>query len=121
MAFDIERGVDLARLVALAAAGAREELASSVRRAQAASRSAEGRAYCNRIELEIDLKLLRLAGAMSREDDRRWHRWLGEHRERVIDFVLDRGDWVPAALVAAGTLLGRAVHPRSTWRAASAW
>jgi hypothetical protein len=36
----------------------------------------------------------------------------------MTDAVLDRDDWLPAAVQTAATLLHRAAHPRSTWRQA---
>lgn len=118
MGFDVARGLDLPLLVYLAACGEREALGFAVGKALERIRHSEHRVYCNRIELAIALRLLRLAGRIRPGDARRWREWLSRNHDHLTDAVWARGDWRPAALVAATSLLNRARHARSAWRAA---
>lgn len=119
MEFDVARGLDLPWLVYLAALGERAELERAVHTARERTRGAIGtRHYVNRLELELVMRLRRLAGAMSREELRRWRAWLREGRGQTVDAVFDRGDWLPGVVGATAAVLRRAAHPRSTWRGA---
>jgi D-aspartate ligase len=116
MGFDVSRGLDLPYLVYLAATGERRELERAVEAARARPDAAPGGVYCHRIDLEIDLRLQRWAGRISRKDCDRWRTWLS--RNRVTDAVMDPDDWAPGVADAAAALLRCALHPRSTWRSA---
>ena len=117
MGFDVSRGVDLPYLVYLAATGERRELESAVGVARRQANETPAGVYCHRIDLVIDLQLRRWAGRISRKDCERWRFWLS--RNHVTDAVMDREDWAPGLASAAGALIQRAVHPRSTWRSAN--
>lgn len=119
MAFDVQRGLDLPWLVYLAAIGERAELERAVHLARARIGGAVGmRHYTNRVELEVVMRLRRMAGAMSRAELRRWRRWLRDGRHQTVDAVFDRDDWVPGVVGAANAVIARALHPRSAWRGA---
>lgn len=118
MAFDVARGLDLPRLVYLAAIGDSAGLRRAVLAAQATVGEREGRVYGNRIETEITLRLLRWAGRIDAAEDAQWHQWLSGSRARRNDAVLDRRDWKPGAVEVLGAVLRRLAHPRSTWRSA---
>jgi predicted ATP-grasp superfamily ATP-dependent carboligase len=119
MGFDVARGLDLPWLVYLAALGERAELARAVKTTRERTKGAVGtRHYTNRIELEIVMRLRRIAGAMTRDELLGWRRWLAAGRGQTTDAVLDRGDWMPGILEATTAVFRRAVHPRSTWRGA---
>ena len=112
--FDVSRGSDVPYLVYLAATGNRSELERAAREARRKGDSVPAGVYCNRIDLEITLQLRRWAGRVTQEDGERWRRWLASNR--VVDAVIDRQDWGPGLAEAAGALVRRAIHPRSTWR-----
>lgn len=117
MGFEVARGLDVPVLAYLAAVGAGGELR---RRTEAVgtSRRTSQDAYCNRTELEITLQLLLLAGRIRPHEERGWRAWLEGHRRSVTDAVLDHDDWMPGIVETAGSVLRRALHPRSAWRAA---
>jgi len=119
MEFDVARGLDLPLLTYHAAVGSSHALRQLVDRAESSARDEQGgaRVYCNRIELEIMLRLRRLAGAIAPAELDQWKRWLASH-EVMTDAVLDRRDWLPGAVEAATAIVRRALHPRRTWLAA---
>lgn len=118
MAFDVARGLDLPWLVYLASTGDRDGLAAALDEMRTRTRARGNRAYCDRVELEIAQGLLTLAGRSDRADGRRLRRWLADHRDGLVDAVLDRRDWLPGLVEAIGGLWRRARHPRSEWRSA---
>lgn len=117
MAFEVARGLDVPLLVYSAAIGAQKDVKRCVENARKCA-VVNGGVYCNRVELEIALRLLSLAGRIDARDQRRWHEWLEAHRGALTDAVLDRDDWLPAVAEVTAALLRCAIHPRSTWRAA---
>lgn len=116
LAFDVGRGLDLARLAYLGAVGDRAGLEASFAEARRAAGRREGRVYCNRIQLEIYLVLLRLTGSIGRPEARRWRRWVAEHRSLLTDAVLDPEDRKPGAAEAAASIWGNLRHLRSALR-----
>lgn len=119
MAFDIARGLDLPRLVYLAAMRQHDALALAIETAQRRTAHPNGHAaYTNRIAIELLTRLRRLAGGMSASEEVRWRGWLQAHDEGVTDAVFDRDDWMPSVVEAGAALYECARHPRSTWRAA---
>ncbi|MBX7116364.1 MAG: carbamoyl-phosphate synthase [Myxococcaceae bacterium] len=121
MGFDVSRGLNLPMLVYLAAAGHPHELQAAVGAAQRQVRHARARVYCNRVELEVVLSLLRMAGRLEEREYRKWRQWLRQHRNEQTDPLIDGDDWLPAALGGLAAVLARVAHPRSTWRAAREW
>jgi predicted ATP-grasp superfamily ATP-dependent carboligase len=119
MAFDLSRGLDLARLVYWTAVGDRAALRAAIEASARATQTKTGRAWCNRIELELSLPLFRLAGRLGGGELDQWRDWLKRNKGNMSDPVLDWGDWLPGLVEAAGALVRRAVHPRSTWRSAA--
>ncbi len=114
MQLDVARGLDLPRMMYVAALGERREL----RRLAGAGRNGARRVYCSRIELEVSLRLLRAAGKLGNGERRRWKQWLESHEGELVDPVIDRDDWAPAAVEAVSAVWRRARHPRSAWREA---
>jgi D-aspartate ligase len=116
--FDIARGLDLPRLVYLAAAGERDALSAAIAEVGEEIRHPSHLVYANRIDLEISLRLRQLAGSLTHEEETRWRDWLSQNRGRVTDSTLDRDDWLPGIIQGASALLRRLAHLRSAWRAA---
>jgi predicted ATP-grasp superfamily ATP-dependent carboligase len=117
MGFDVSRGLDLPYLAYLAASGERQELERAIAAARRPENAPPSGVYCHRFDLEIALRLQRLAGRLTRQDCDRWRAWLASHR--VTDAVLDWEDWAPGLAEATAGLMRRAAHPRSTWRFAN--
>ncbi len=117
VAFDVARGADLPKLSYLAAVGDTAALEAEAARAQAAAPAPHPTAYCDRIHLELFLASLTLANTRA-PDGPKWRRWVAEHRGLLADPLIDRGDWLPAVMVAASSLFHQARHARSTWRQA---
>ena len=115
MAFDIARDLPLPLLTYHAALGRRAELRAAVERARARG-ALQGRAYCNRFELNLLLGTQRLAGLMDEADRRRWTEWLAVHQGKVTDSVGNPGDRKPRVAQVAGQLLDYARHPRSFFK-----
>jgi D-aspartate ligase len=115
MAFDVARGLPLPLLAYHLALGKKDLLAADL--AAASNRSApSGLVYSRTFELKLLLALRRLAGTMSREETRRWHRWLDEHRGRIVDAFDHEGDSRPGEVEMLHHLLRMARHPRSFFR-----
>ncbi len=118
MGFDVARGLDLPLLVYLLALDEREALARQMEVARGAAAHEGGRGWCNRVELELSLPLLLLAGRIDLPEARRWHGWLRWHKGRLADAVLDTEDVMPGAVDLLTAIGGRLRHARSTWRLA---
>lgn len=121
MGFDISRGLNLPLMTYLGALGRSGELSAEVGAAKRRASRSLKRVYCNRVELEVVLSLLRLAGRIDKNDYQRWRDWLRAHRHEQTDPLIDGDDWLPGALGALSAVLTRVAHPRSTWRAAREW
>ncbi len=117
LGFDVARGLDLPRLVYLAATGQHAALQRAVE-LMGLQPPREDQAWCNRLQFELVLGLRRVAGVLPPGEAERWRAWLWDHRRGLVDAVLDRRDWRPALVDGAMGVLARARHPRGTWRAA---
>jgi hypothetical protein len=114
MAFETDRGLPLPWLAYLAARGDRERLRGAV--AEAIATTPPERAYVHRLPTGVMLRLQRLAGNMTREEQSRWYRWLAAHRGRITDPAHMAGDRGPAIAAVAAELLQLIKHPRSYLR-----
>ncbi|MCL2723939.1 MAG: carbamoyl-phosphate synthase [Polyangiaceae bacterium] len=110
MGFDVARGLRLPILVALAARGDRTGLEEELARARAWEPTGR-EVYCHKTMLDLVLTLQGLSGEMSREDVKKWRRWVSVNR--VTDAVRDRDDRKPALVDAAQWVQHFARHPRS--------
>jgi predicted ATP-grasp superfamily ATP-dependent carboligase len=116
MGLDIARGADLPLLAYLSATKDQRRLRAVVSAARSALKALP-KAWCDRINLELYLRALRVAGAHGTSETAHWRRWL---KERPHDAVLDAHDPWPALVAASRGLWGNLAHPRSTLRAATA-
>lgn len=112
MGFDIARGLPLPMLVLWAAEGDRARLDAALDEAEAWSPSGQ-EVYCHKTMLDLVLTLQGLSGRMSRDDVRRWRRWVETHGAGVTDAVRDPDDRMPAVIDAASWVRHFAKHPRS--------
>jgi D-aspartate ligase len=119
MGFDVARGLDLPLFAYLAAAGERTALREAIEQAHLRVPPPTPRAYCNRIELEIVLRLLNLTGSIDRGERAHWQAWLARHPD-ITDAVVDRDDWMPGAVDALSSVVRRTISPRSSWLATRA-
>jgi D-aspartate ligase len=112
MGFDIARGVPLPMMVWHAARGEKPELDAELAKARA-WKAIGTEAYCHKTMLDLVLTLQGMSGQMSKDDVRRWRRWVVEHRATLTDAVRDPGDRMPAVIDAASWAQHFAKHPRS--------
>jgi D-aspartate ligase len=112
MAFDIARGVPLPFFAYQAALERQEQLRASVELARRSEQTLGARAYCNRMEFRLLLRLQRLAGGMDAAGTRRWSSWFEGHR-RMTDAVLDPNDRGPGLAHLASHVIDSVRHPRS--------
>jgi len=116
MAFDIARGVKLPLLAYAEAVGDRALLDETLAEAERAGDALAWR-YCHRVALGELVGPQRLTGAMSGDEARRWQAWVRAADGKLVDPVLDRDDWRPAAMDLAERIAHAARHPRSWVRA----
>lgn len=116
MAFDISRGMPLPLFAWLAAVGARDRLRAEVERASSPASDSGSEAYCNRLELEMLLRLQRLTGLVGQAEAQRWRGWLAARRGKIVDAVLDRADPRPAVAQAITQIVQNLRHPRAFYR-----
>jgi len=116
VALDIARGLDQPLLAYLQAIGDEAGLKAAAARMAAPPPGAPD-AWCDRVHLELFLASIRAAGARG-TDAGRWRAWLEAHHEGLCDPLIDREDWLPAAVVGVSSLALSVRHPRSTYRAA---
>jgi predicted ATP-grasp superfamily ATP-dependent carboligase len=115
MGLDIARGADLPLLAYLSATKDQRRLRAVVGAARSSLKSLP-KAWCDRINLELYLRVLRVTGTHNRSEAEHWRRWLKDHPH---DAVLDGQDMLPAVVAAGRGLWGNLAHPRSTLRAAA--
>jgi len=114
MAFEVDRGLPLPWLAYLAALGDDAALRGAVLQARAAR--TERRVFVHRVSTELMLLVQALSGAMSRDERRRWRRWIAEHDGRITDPARSDDDRRPAVAAIALEMVGFARHPRSFLR-----
>lgn len=112
MGFDVARSLPLPYVIALVAAGRREE-AHDVLEEAARWKPAGKHVYCHELMLDLVLTLQGLSGQMSRADVRHWRTWLRENASRKTDAIRDPKDRMPALVDAASWVKHFAKHPRS--------
>lgn len=116
MAFDIARGMPLPLFAWLAATGDRQRLRAAAERARSPAAKSGAEGYCNRFDLELLLKLQRMAGKIDREEERRWHDWQEARSGKISNPVYDRADWRPAVAQMLQHIVGYLRHPRAFYR-----
>jgi hypothetical protein len=116
MAFDIARGMPLPLFAWLAAVGERGRLRAAVERARSPASDTVTEAYCNRLELEMLLRLQRLTGRIGEAEAQRWREWLAAHRGKILDAVFDRTDPRPAMAQSLTQIAQHLRHPRAFYR-----
>ncbi len=119
MALDIARGADLPLMAYLHAVKDEAGLQTEIELARRRLAESGPRAWCDRIGLELYMKLRQLTGNVDRATARNWRKWLEAHRPHLIDAVLDGDDWLPGAVAVLQGTWQHLKHPRATWRALS--
>lgn len=115
--FDISRGADLPLMAYLHATGDLQALRAVIEAAKRRLSHEHSRAWCDRISLELFLKLRQLFGAADEAQLRTWSQWIASNQKHLTDAVIDRDDWVPGVIAALSVFWQHARHPRGTWRA----
>jgi D-aspartate ligase len=118
MAFENERGLHLPWLTYLAATGHSETLKMEIAKSKSVSRSASmsRRAYVHRLRTNLLLRVQRLAGKMSAEDEVHWRRRIDEYGDSVTNPVWTTGDPAPVLAEMAAEIYALVRHPRSYLR-----
>jgi D-aspartate ligase len=112
IAFDLARGMELARLAYAGAMGDDAEVARLMA-AVPANGDGQGLAFCNRFGFEVMIGAQRLFGAMSRQEAARWHEWRTLPGRRLVDAVADEDDPFPFACEMTQQILHYVRHPRA--------
>lgn len=115
--FDMARGADLPLMAYLHAIGDRGALEGEVAAANRRLHRGHSRAWCDRISLELFMKLRVLAGAVPGSSMRTWSQWISTHQRQLTDAVIDEDDAWPAVVAVLSAVWNQAIHPRATWRA----
>ena len=115
MAFESERGLHLPWLTYLAGTGDRETLKMEIAKSKIASRRASMSrcAYVHPLRTNLLLRVQRLAGKMSAEDENHWRRRIEEYGDSVTNPVWTTDDRAPALAEMAAELYALVRHPRS--------
>jgi predicted ATP-grasp superfamily ATP-dependent carboligase len=115
MAFESERGLHLPWLTYLAGTGDRETLKMEIAKSKTVSRSASmsRRAYLHPLRANLLLRVQRLTGKMSTEDEDRWRRRIEAYGDSVTNPVWTTDDPAPALAEMASELYALVRHPRS--------
>jgi D-aspartate ligase len=114
MAFENERGLHLPWITFLAAIGDRDTLKEEI--AKSKSGSISRCAYVHPLRTNLLLRVQRLAGKMSAEDDDHWRRRIEEYGDSVTDPVRTTDDPAPVLAEMAGEVYAAVRHPRSYLR-----
>jgi D-aspartate ligase len=117
MGFDVARGADLPLIAYLRAIGDVAALREEVEVARHRLQHEPPQAWCDRINLELFVRLKSLVGSIDPATARAWTRWISVHQPHVTDAVIDPYDWMPGVVAAVSAVWNHAIHPRSTWRA----
>ena len=112
MAFDIERGLDMALLSYYSALGD-DARVKEVLVASRNERSHGPRVHLHRLNFEIMLRAQRFSGALTDREQERWRAWHSLHAERSTDAAHDPLDWLPGMLDATRNIYGYLRHPRA--------
>ncbi len=112
LAFDMARGLPLARIVHAAACGSADEMARLVAAGQSPPKGA-GLVFCNEFALGFMLATQRAVGRISAEEARHWRLWKKAHEGSLIDPAFATGDPLPAVVDVATQLYGHLRHPRA--------
>src|SRR5215470_2370956 len=115
MAFENERGLHLPWLTYLAATGDCETLKMEIAKSKSVSRSAamSRRAYVHALRANLLLRVQRLTGKMSAEDEDYWRRRIEEYGDSVTNPVWTTDDPAPALAEMAAEIYAAVRHPRS--------
>lgn len=112
MGFDIARGLSLPWLVQLAATGHTAALTRELARIRSAA-SIRGLSFTYKMQLSQMLWAQRLFGTMSAGEAKRWHQWVRERRDSLVDAVSDPSDRWPGVVARATSWWARIRHPRA--------
>ena len=112
MAFDIERGLDMALLSYFSALGD-DARVKEVLLASRDERRHGPRVHLHRLNFEIMLRAQRFSGALTGSEQERWRAWYSLHGERSTDAAHDPLDWLPGVLDATRNIYGYLRHPRA--------
>jgi predicted ATP-grasp superfamily ATP-dependent carboligase len=118
MAFEIDRGLPLAWLAYLGAAGAEGELDAAMDEVSRSLRR-DIRAYVHRLPTTLLLTAQRVAGSMSREERGHWRRWMAERSSETVDPASEPGDRIPGVVDAFFHAASFLRHPRAFVRSLS--
>jgi D-aspartate ligase len=104
---DIRRGMPLAYFACLEALGDQEALRTAITVAQEPAADRVATVFCDRFTLRAMLFARVLTRRISREELRRWRRWLREHALHCVDVAAAPGDPLPRIVhVLSEILLG---------------
>ena len=112
MAFEIDRGLPLAWLAYLGAAGEDAQLDAAMGEVSRNPRD-DIRAYVHRLPTTLLLATQRVAGSMSRDERVRWRRWMAERSSATIDPATEPGDRIPGVVDAVFHAASFLRHPRA--------
>lgn len=112
MTFEIDRGLPLPWLAYLGALGNDAALTAAMRAAREEPKM-PGRTYLHRLPTTLLLAGQGLAGAMPREERRRWRAWIAEHSGQSSDPSTAPGDRMPGIADWAYHGVQFLRHPRS--------
>jgi predicted ATP-grasp superfamily ATP-dependent carboligase len=115
MAFDMERGLDMALLSYFTALGDDTRVNEVLRSSHEEPRHAP-RVHLHRLNFEIMLRAQRASGVLTGSEQDCWRAWYSLHGGRSTDAAYDPLDWWPAALDALRNVYGYLRHPRAFFR-----
>jgi PAS domain S-box-containing protein len=109
---DSRRGMPLALLACLDAAGRSRSLRTAVAKAQAEDADSDA-VFCDTFTLRAILLAGALTGRISRDEREHWRTWRKRNADRTVDFAADRDDPKPGLIHALSEIyLGIRAFPR---------
>jgi hypothetical protein len=112
MAFDMERGLDMALLAYYSALGDDAWVSDVLLASRNEPRHAP-REHLHRLNFEIMLRAQQLSGVLSGSEQELWRAWCSRHSGCSTDAALDRLDWLPGVMDAVRSVYGYLRHPRA--------
>jgi D-aspartate ligase len=111
LAFDIARGMDLARMAYAGATGATEELARLIDRARPRDEE-KSLVFCYGFGLSLSVTAQQMFKRMSTEEATQWREWRKTHEGRVVDAIHDSDDPLPGVFDIASRVGQYMRYPR---------